>query len=52
METLTEVVPNTFPGLFWGYSVIWVLIALYIASLARRVRSLERKNSAEKEEAN
>lgn len=37
-----EVVPNTFPSLFWGYSAIWVLLCLYIFTLGRRVRRLEK----------
>ncbi|MBN8548673.1 MAG: CcmD family protein [Deltaproteobacteria bacterium] len=37
-----EIVPNTFPSLFWGYSVIWVLLCLYVFSLARRMRNLEK----------
>lgn len=39
----TEVVPNTFPALFQGYTVIWALIVVYAASLGVRLRRIERK---------
>ena len=38
METL----PDTFPALFYGYTVIWGLLAVYILSLGFRVSRLER----------
>lgn len=37
-----ETVPNTFPSLFTGYSVLWGLLSLYIVSLGIRVARLER----------
>lgn len=37
----TEIVPNTFPAMFWGYAAIWGLLAAYIISLGVRVRQLE-----------
>jgi len=42
--------PDTFSGLFWGYLVIWSLLAVYIISLGRRIASLEailKQNSKE-----
>jgi CcmD family protein len=36
-------VPDTFNSLFIGYAAIWTLVVLYIVSLLRRVRSLERR---------
>lgn len=38
-----ETVPNTFPSLFWGYAVIWVLLGGYIFSLGRRLAKIERE---------
>jgi CcmD family protein len=38
-----ETVPNTFPSLFWGYAVIWVLLGAYIFSLGRRLGKIERE---------
>ena len=38
-----EQVPDTFPALFAGYTVIWAILAVYILALARRVGRLERK---------
>lgn len=40
-----EAVPNTFPSLFWAYTVFWALLAAYIFSLARRLDRLERKGN-------
>ncbi|RMG41042.1 MAG: CcmD family protein [Candidatus Dadabacteria bacterium] len=34
---------DTFPSLFWGYTVIWMLLAAYLFWLGRRVRKLEEK---------
>lgn len=45
-------VPNTFPHLFWGYTVIWVLLCVYIVSLGFRVSKLEKKTAASKERDN
>ncbi len=36
--------PNTFPGLFWGYLVVWGLLSAYIISLGARLARLEKKN--------
>ncbi len=35
--------PDTFWHLFWGYTIIWILIVLYLATLARRVKKIEKK---------
>lgn len=40
-----ETVPDTFPSLFWGYSVIWMLLGGYIVSLGFRLRKIERKKN-------
>jgi hypothetical protein len=40
-----ETVPNTFPGMFWGYLVFFALVFIYVVSLAVRVRRLESKRS-------
>ena len=39
----TEIVPNTFPSLFAGYTVIWALLALYIVSLGFRLSKIEKR---------
>ncbi len=36
-----ETTVDTFPSLFWGYSVIWALIVVYLISLGRRLSKLE-----------
>lgn len=38
-----EIVPDTFPSLFWGYTVMWLCILIYIVSLARRMSRIERE---------
>ncbi len=35
-ETL-EVVPNTFPSLFWGYAVLWLMICIYLFVIDRKI---------------
>ncbi len=37
-----ETVPNTFEGLFWGYTTVWAVLVMYVATLARRLKRLER----------
>lgn len=37
-----EPMPDTYPSLFWGYTVIWTIFACYIYSLIRRVAKLEK----------
>jgi CcmD family protein len=39
-----DTVPNTFPALFAGYTVIWVLLIGYMFCLGYRVRRLEKKH--------
>ena len=36
-----ETTPDTYVGLFIGYSVIWCIIGLYLFFLLRRVKKLE-----------
>lgn len=38
-------VPNTFPSLFLGYSVIWGIVVVYLFSLVRRLGKLEKRLS-------
>jgi CcmD family protein len=45
-----DTVPNTFPALFAGYTVIWVLLVGYIFCLGFRVRRLE-KNTQSKDKS-
>lgn len=33
---------DTYPDLFWAYTVVWSILALYIAVLGARLRRLER----------
>lgn len=33
--------PDTYPSLFWSYTVVWVLLGLYIVSLGMRLRKVE-----------
>ena len=37
----TEIVPDTFPSLFWGYLAIWAILSVYLISLGLRVKKLE-----------
>lgn len=37
-----DAVPNTFPSLFWGYTVIWLVLAAYLFSMLRRLSRLEK----------
>jgi CcmD family protein len=34
---------DTFPSLFWSYTVVWTFLALYIFWLGVRLSRLERK---------
>jgi CcmD family protein len=34
--------PDTFPSLFWSYTVVWVVLSAYIASIGMRVSKVER----------
>ena len=38
-----DTVPNTFPSLFAGYTAIWLILCIYIASLGLRLSRLERR---------
>ncbi|MCB0310886.1 MAG: CcmD family protein [Bdellovibrionales bacterium] len=40
-----EQVPNTFSSLFWGYTVIWLILGGYILSLGKRLTRLEKQLS-------
>lgn len=40
--------PDTYSGMFWGYLVIWSLLALYIVLLGRRVKTLENRLNQDK----
>gem|GEM_PF-2408669 len=35
--------PNTYPALFWGYFLVWTLLAIYVLYLAIKCSRLERK---------
>ena len=41
----TEVLRDTFPGLFWCYIVVWGLIVLYIIYLGRKCSKIEKSNN-------
>ena len=41
MEPIT---PDTYPGLFFAYTFIWVVLVAYIHWLIHRVRKLERRD--------
>ena len=38
-----EIVPDTYIDLFWGYSVIWLCIVIYLFSIFRRLRRVEKE---------
>lgn len=35
--------PDTFPPLFWGYTVIWLLIVAYFFILRLKVTKIEKR---------
>lgn len=35
--------PDTFPSLFWSYTVIWVVLVAYIVTLGARISRIEKK---------
>jgi hypothetical protein len=35
-------VPDTYADLFWSYTAVWVILAIYIGILGVRVAALER----------
>lgn len=40
-------VPDTFPALFYSYSVVWLIMLAYVVLIARRLARLEKKLSAQ-----
>lgn len=38
-----DTVPNTFPDLFWAYTIIWILLSVYILYLGCKLSKLEKK---------
>lgn len=38
-------VPDTYPDLFWSYTAVWIVLAVYIVILGARVARLERSLS-------
>jgi len=41
--------PDTFPSLFWSYTAVWVVLAVYIVTLGVRLSRLEKRISRNKE---
>lgn len=41
--------PDTFPSLFWSYTVVWAILAVYIVTLGVRLSRLEKRFSKERE---
>jgi CcmD family protein len=41
--------PDTFPSLFWSYTVVWVVLSAYIATIGMRVSKVERALSRREE---
>jgi CcmD family protein len=41
-------VPDTFDSLFWSYTAVWFFLAVYVLSLAARVKRLEKSSLADK----
>jgi len=39
-----ETVPNTMPDLFWAYTAVWAILAIYIWRLGVRLSALERRS--------
>lgn len=35
--------PDTFPSLFWGYTIIWLILVAYIFLLRRKINQLQEK---------
>jgi CcmD family protein len=33
---------DTYPDLFWAYTAVWAILAIYIASLGARLKRIER----------
>lgn len=45
---VTNTVPNTFESLFWGYSILWLLILFFVWRMFRKVSELEKEISNNK----
>jgi CcmD family protein len=43
------VTPDTFPSLFWSYTAVWAVLAVYIVTLGVRLSRLEKQISQKKE---
>lgn len=41
--------PDTFPSLFWSYTAVWAILAIYIVTLGVRLSRLEKRFSRERE---
>lgn len=41
--------PDTFPSLFWSYTAVWAVLAVYIVTLGVRLSRLEKQLSQDKE---
>lgn len=41
-----EQVPNTFPALFFGYTVFWLILGVYVLSLGQRLSRLEKEKDS------
>ena len=37
--------PDTFPSLFWSYTAVWAILAVYIVTLGVRLSRLEKRFS-------
>ena len=44
--------PDTFPSLFWSYTVVWVVLSAYIATIGIRVAKVEKALSKRAEHDN
>lgn len=40
-----ETMPDSFPYLFYGYAVIWLIFGIFLSSLVCRMRRVEKKLS-------
>ncbi len=39
--------PDTYQALFWGYSVVWLLIASYVLVLRKKINNIEKQINKE-----
>ena len=44
--------PDTFPSLFWAYTVVWVALSVYIITLGVRLSRLEKRLPKDNESHN